>query len=193
MSNPVDRLDLIIATEDARWQQALTDVNQICDLAAHKAFAAAWDGPFASQLQTGRQIEAAIILSNDEDVQRFNCDFRGQDKPTNVLSFASLDDADTFVSPGDFAGGSPDIQSDIPVMLGDIIIAYETTAGEALSEQKSLADHLSHLVVHGMAHLLGYDHQVDEEAEIMEALETEILHTLGIANPYNAETKRNAD
>jgi len=116
--------------------------------------------------------EAAIVLADDAFVQTLNRDYRGKDKPTNVLSFAALDGEDIAPPPGE------------PVELGDIIIALETVLAEAEESDKSLTDHLSHLTVHGMLHLLGFDHMEEEEAEIMEAAERKILATLNISDPY---------
>ena len=105
-----------------------------------------------------------VLLTDDTAVQRLNAEFRNKDKPTNVLSFPA-----------------PDGLAD---HLGDICLAYETCAREAVEQGKSLAAHLQHLTAHGVLHLLGYDHDVDADAEIMEALERRILAALGVADPY---------
>jgi probable rRNA maturation factor len=118
------------------------------------------------------EAEIAIMLTNDSGIRTLNSNWRGIDKPTNVLSFPALQPT---------GAGRPD---DAPRMLGDIAIAYETMRKEADDEQKPFDHHLSHLAVHGFLHLIGYDHESDEEAEAMEALETEILAQLGIPNPY---------
>lgn len=112
------------------------------------------------------EAEATIMLSNDAEVQQLNKAYRGFDKPTNVLSFES----------GETLEGR--------TQLGDIIIAYETVLRESVAQGKSLADHLSHLVVHGILHLLGHDHEDEAEAETMESHEIEILAAMDIANPY---------
>ncbi|GGG32399.1 rRNA maturation RNase YbeY [Chelatococcus composti] len=112
--------------------------------------------------------EVSIVLSDDETVRALNARWRGKDKPTNVLSFPAC---------------APEQLASAP-HIGDVIIAFETTRREADEEGKALADHLSHLVVHGMLHLLGYDHETDVEAEEMEGLEVRILAGLGIADPY---------
>jgi probable rRNA maturation factor len=117
--------------------------------------------------------ELAVMLTDDAGIRTLNSNWRGIDKPTNVLSFPALRPP-TGVSGAD----------DIPPMLGDIAIAYETARREADDEQKPFDHHLSHLTVHGFLHLVGYDHETDDEAEAMEALEIEILAQLGIPDPY---------
>jgi probable rRNA maturation factor len=118
------------------------------------------------------EAELAVMLTDDAGIRTLNSNWRGIDKPTNVLSFPAL--------PPTGAVG-PD---DVPRMLGDIAIAYETTRKEADDEQKPFDHHLSHLAVHGFLHLIGYDHEKDDDAEAMEGLETEILAQLGIPDPY---------
>lgn len=120
------------------------------------------------------QVEAAgeicVVLTDDAAVRELNRTWRHIDRPTNVLSFPST------TPPGNAPSA----------MLGDIVIAYETLAGEALAEGKPFLHHLAHLTVHGFLHLLGYDHEDDGQAEEMERLEREILATLGVKNPYLA-------
>jgi probable rRNA maturation factor len=118
------------------------------------------------------EAELAIMLTDDVGIRTLNNNWRGIDKPTNVLSFPAL-------QPEGPVG--PD---DAPRMLGDIAIAYETTRKEADDEQKPFDHHLSHLAVHGFLHLIGYDHENDADAEVMEALEVKILAQLGIPSPY---------
>jgi probable rRNA maturation factor len=118
------------------------------------------------------EAELAVMLTDDSGIRTLNNNWRGIDKPTNVLSFPALPPT---------GGGGPD---DAPRMLGDIAIAYQTTRAEADDEQKPFDHHLSHLAVHGFLHLIGYDHEKDDDAEAMEALETEILAQLGIPDPY---------
>lgn len=113
--------------------------------------------------------ELSLVFTNDADIREINAKWRHIDKPTNVLSFPAF-----ALQPGQEPGE----------ILGDIVIARETVEREAAEEGKSFDDHLSHLVVHGLLHLMGYDHQNDDEAEQMEALERKILASLGISDPY---------
>ena len=121
--------------------------------------------------------EVSVQLADDTQIQALNAQWRGLDKPTNVLSFP--------------AAAPPKIDA-VP-MLGDIVVAFETAEREAAEEDKTLADHAAHLVVHGFLHLLGYDHQIAAEANQMEMLETHILAKLGIADPYAATIPVDAD
>ena len=116
--------------------------------------------------------ELAVMLTDDAGIRTLNANWRGIDKPTNVLSFPALQPE------------GPQTDDDPPRMLGDIAIAYETMRKEAGDERKPFDHHLSHLAVHGFLHLIGYDHETDDDAETMEALEQEILAQLGIPDPY---------
>jgi probable rRNA maturation factor len=113
--------------------------------------------------------EVAIVLTDDNAIRALNRDWRKKNTPTNVLSFPAKE---ARVSPGTLR------------LLGDIVIAYETTEREARAERKPFAHHLTHLAVHGFLHLVGYDHLVDDEAQAMEGLETSILARLGVPDPY---------
>ncbi len=114
--------------------------------------------------------EVAIMLCDDSGIRSLNRDWRGLDKPTNVLSFP--------------AAPPPHLEPGAPRLLGDIAIAFETLEREAKDEGKPFAHHLSHLAAHGFLHLLGFDHENDADAERMEQLETRILATLNIPDPY---------
>ncbi len=115
--------------------------------------------------------EVTLILADDALQQELNRQYRGIDKSTNVLAFAGLDQT---------AGEQPGA----PAILGDIVLAFETCAREAAEQDKRLEDHALHLALHGLLHLLGYEHDTAEEAEAMEAVERRLLATLGIADPY---------
>jgi probable rRNA maturation factor len=123
--------------------------------------------------------ELAVMLTDDAGIRTLNKNWRGIDKPTNVLSFPALQPT---APPGD---------DDPPRMLGDIAIAYETLRREADAEAKPFDHHLSHLVVHGFLHLIGYDHETDAEAEAMEVLERDVLAQLGIPDPYGMRERIN--
>jgi probable rRNA maturation factor len=123
--------------------------------------------------------ELAVMLTDDAGIQTLNTNWRGIEKPTNVLSFPALQPT------------APSGDDDAPRMLGDIAIAYETLRREADEEGKPFDHHLSHLAVHGFLHLIGYDHETDDEAEAMEALEQEILAQLGIPDPYADRERMN--
>ncbi len=133
--------------------------------------------------------EAALRLSDDADIRTLNKTFRGQDKPTNVLAFPAAPALDMHPLEMPVKAGPADdtIGSDRAAPLGDIILAYETVAAEAAAQGKTFDHHVSHLVVHGLLHLAGYDHGTDEDADEMEALEVRILATLGIPDPYGAD------
>jgi probable rRNA maturation factor len=118
------------------------------------------------------EAEVAVMLTDDAGIRTLNSNWRGIDKPTNVLSFPALQPE------GEWKAG------DAPRMLGDIAIAYETMRREADEEHRPFDHHLSHLAVHGFLHLIGYDHENDDDAEEMEALEQQILAHLGIPDPY---------
>ena len=124
-----------------------------------------------------KPIEVNLSLSNNAEVQKLNASFRGMDKPTNVLSFANIDADDFF----------EEIKQADVVELGDIIIAIETLQQEAHQKKILLQDHFAHLLIHGILHLFGYDHQTDEDADEMEDIEINILEKLKIANPYEVE------
>ncbi len=113
--------------------------------------------------------ELSLLFTDDEHIRVLNRDWRGKDKPTNVLSFPAFE-----ISPGD----------PLPPMLGDIAIAFETVSSESALEGKPFEHHLNHLIVHGFLHLLGYDHETDEEAEQMEGVERRVLARLAIPDPY---------
>jgi probable rRNA maturation factor len=116
-----------------------------------------------------RRVGVSIVLSNDAAVREMNRTWRGQDKPTNVLSF-----------PFEAPVGMPDAEP----YLGDVILALETVEREADDMELPVAHHLQHLVLHGLLHLLGFDHDTDAAAQRMERLETKLLAGLGIADPY---------
>ena len=147
-----------VEIEDEAWTRALADAAAVAERAALAALQASRD-------DVGPAV--AVLLTDDASVQDLNARFRGKDKPTNVLSFPAP------------ASARPH--------LGDVALAFGVCAREAEEQGKGLADHLSHLTVHGVLHLLGYDHEADDEAEAMEAMERRILNQLGVRDPYAHE------
>jgi probable rRNA maturation factor len=149
-----------VEIEDHAWTSALPSAAEI----AERAGAAVLDQ--ISPTDDGEP-EVAVLLTSDEAVAKLNQRFRGKAGPTNVLSFP--------------ASANPENH------LGDVALAHGVCAREAAEQGKSLEQHLAHLVVHGVLHLLGYDHETDREAEAMEALERSILESLGVPDPYASE------
>jgi probable rRNA maturation factor len=158
-------LTLDIVCDEPRWgdlDALAPDIERWAEAAAAGAM---------RELDESGAFAAALKLSNDAEVQELNRRYRGKDRPTNVLSFPFGDDW-------------PAAPGDEPLPLGDIIVAYETVAREAAEQGKPLRHHLAHLVVHGILHLWGFDHEDAAEAEEMEALERDILAQLAVPNPY---------
>jgi rRNA maturation RNase YbeY len=170
-------LHVDIRLEDSRWFDMTgatieSEIEVIVQSVAQTAFTT---GNLAASVRLPScATELCIVLASDTLSRELNKTWRGIDSPTNVLSFALGNDDKIILG----------VQS--PFLLGDIVLAYETVSREAASLRKAPVDHLRHLVVHGVLHLLGYDHQTDFEAEIMEQLEVEILANFSIPNPYKA-------
>jgi probable rRNA maturation factor len=144
------------------------------EFAERAAGAAIAESAFPQLAVAQRAIELSVRLTSDEEVRALNAQWRGKDKPTNVLSFPMLEEEE--LQQANVAG--PEL------LLGDIILARGVCEREAASKGVSLEDHATHLMIHGTLHLLGYDHHDDAEAADMEACEIRALQRLGIANPY---------
>ena len=165
-------LDIAIDS-DEEWDSS----NDWAELARSAAVAAIAESAFP-QLGTGsRTVELSVRLTSDAEVHALNSEWRGKDKPTNVLSFpmAEPDDLELMGDAG------PEL------MLGDVILARGVCVAEAADKGIPLESHAAHLMVHGTIHLLGYDHMDDDSAADMEARETRALARLGIADPYEGE------
>ena len=162
-----DSRTIRVTVDGASWERTVTGVAAYSQRVVCAALAAA-----APRLTT--RAEVSLLLTDDKTMRILNHEWRGIDRPTNVLAFPAQDDL-----------WSP--PADGPLILGDIVIAYETLHREALAEGKALNCHLAHLLVHGTLHLLGYDHVEPGETEAMERREVEILAMLGVANPYEGE------
>jgi probable rRNA maturation factor len=152
----------------AGWTQACPPAPRLVRAAARQAVRR---GAAASGLALPARIELGIKLGDDACQQRLNRDYRGVDMPTNVLAFRAWRPGET-LPPG------------MRLPLGDVVLAFETVSREAREQGKPLVAHLSHLTVHGVLHLLGYDHLAPGEALMMESLEISILADLGVADPY---------
>jgi probable rRNA maturation factor len=125
-----------------------------------------------------RPLEVSVVLTDDAEIRDLNRTYRHRDEATNVLAFAALEGG------AEAAGARP--PEGAPLVLGDVVVALESTRREAIDQGKSLGGHLSHLVVHGVLHLLGHDHANAAEAEAMEGLEKKILAQLDVPDPYAA-------
>jgi len=155
-------LTVDVTIDAPEWAGLLPDAEPL----AVEAARAAW---LAASGLDGRASEVSVLLTDDETGRALNKRHRGQDRPTNVLSFP-IGDAISVV--------------DRPAMLGDVVLACGVVAREAEVQGKPVAAHFRHLVVHGVLHLLGHDHESDRDAESMESLEVEILENLSVPNPY---------
>ena len=149
---------------DPKWKKLVSGHQKI--------FKQALEQTFDALELPERDFAVAVSFINDAEIKSLNAQFRHKDKATNVLSFPMIED---FANYPDFPG---------PIELGDIVLAYETIEKEAVMEDKKIADHVTHLLVHGMLHLFGYDHMNKKDEREMEELEIEILAKLGINDPY---------
>lgn len=170
----MSEISLNLDLDDQRWETELPNAEILCNNVLQVASSFLKENSKNKIIRLRVPLSVNLMLSNDELVQKLNREFRGKDKPTNVLSFANIDDPD-FSFNTEFCD---DLE------LGDIIIALETLKKEAKLKKISLQDHFSHLWLHGVLHLLGYDHIIDKDADEMENLEIEILSRMNITNPY---------
>lgn len=171
-------VELDVAVDSDQWAKTFPDHGACIETCFNLILAHV---PGAGCLVNFPHVELSILLTDDQNIQTLNRDYRGKDKATNVLSFPShdADEIQGFL----LKEGTP---SGMPLVLGDIIFSWDTIAREAQTQGKVLKDHFCHLCLHGLLHLLGYDHVEDRAAEEMEALETALLAKLSIDDPYQA-------
>ena len=164
MNNSALSIQISCQVNEAAW----ADLSRPADLAAQAVDAAVTVLP-EPPFEAGQEVELSLFFADDAVSQGLNRAHRGQDKPTNVLSFPQ-----------------PQPVAPVPWVLGDIVLAGETVAQEALKGKTDLSAHTIHLIMHGFLHLLGYDHQNDHDAAEMETLEISAMEELGLKNPYEA-------
>ena len=165
-----DRIRVDVLAPAEQWIQAIDQLSQLVTKTVTTAVKA-----------TNRiygACEVCVVLSDDKELCLLNKEHRGINSPTNVLSFPS-DPIPDYEEESYKIGGRP-------LVLGDIVIAYETMLRESEEMSKSLADHLAHILIHGVLHLCQFDHNKDDEAKIMEGMEISILRELGVTNPYSS-------
>jgi probable rRNA maturation factor len=147
-----------ISINDPAWEKLDFNVVEIAEITVRETL-------FCAEFSPEKGSEVSILLANDDLIRTLNREYRGKDKPTNVLSFPTEEEGH----------GAP---------LGDIILSLQTITEEAENQLKLLKDHFMHLLVHGTLHLMGHDHEDDEQADDMENMEIWVLQRLGVKNPY---------
>ena len=168
----MNKFDVFIDIEDHSWTAAIPDIVAVAQKVKETVLQEVTES--IDYLDVAKDFTVNLCLSDDANVHRLNLEFRGFDKPTNVLSFANIDSED-FDDMFEF--------EDV-IEMGDIIIAFETMQKEAKEQEISLKEHFCHLWAHGLLHILGYDHINEDERLEMEQIEISVLNNLGIKNPY---------
>ena len=170
-SNPdTPQISIVVTVLTPAWRNTLSEAEPLARRAARAALAAAEEGVAKEGVALPGEAEVSLVLADDVTLGRLNRQYRGVEGPTNVLSFAVSE------------GSAP--ESNGPLLLGDVVLAYETVRRESEEQGKRFSDHLCHLVVHGVLHLLGYDHGSEAQAGAMERLEIAALAGLGVSDPY---------
>lgn len=173
MPDDVPPLMVSLTVNEPGWRDIPleTDFENFLETLARTAFLSAEIGC----LTKAQMIDISLVLTNDAEIQDINAEFRGKDSPTNVLSFPQM-------TPEEIAGDT--LNNDNFVPLGDVVLSLETILREAREQGKEPDAHIGHMIVHGVLHLLGYDHEEDADAQAMETLETLIVTGLGFEPPY---------
>ena len=168
MPDPEPSIDIVVIIDKPCWERSIAQWEALIQPAVLEAL---------RQSNWTKAAEINILLTDDAAIQKLNKRYRSLNQPTNVLSFPSLE-------PGEVSVLFKRDKTQTPVILGDVVLAFETIQQESVIQKKSFDHHLVHLTVHGVLHLLGFDHGKDEDAVIMESLEIKILSSLMIPNPY---------
>lgn len=159
--------EIDVSISEPEWSASFLDVEDI----ARRVTEITLRNAVLPNFLVAKDLEISVVLANDDLVQILNREYRKMDKPTNVLSFAAID-------------AQEPIPTDGPFPLGDIILSYQTIDREAKEQGKFFKDHFTHMIVHGTLHLIGYDHETEDDATIMETLEIRILEKMHVQNPY---------
>ena len=178
-SEPPSCTDIEITLQEPEWTALIPDYDEV----VHHLTSLTLQHAIETDLKY--PLELSVVLANDTFIQTLNRTHRDQDKPTNVLAFPNLENPQLTLL--------ADAVPPFPSNLGDVVLALETCKAEAFAQDKSLQHHFSHLLIHGLLHLLGFDHLTDKQANAMESLEMEILQDLGIKNPYDSINKTKED
>ncbi len=177
MPDPDPCMDIVIIVDKPCWQQPEASWNALIQPAVMETLRQShWNHPS----------EINILLTDREKIQQLNKQYRHLDKPTNVLSFPSLE-------PSEVAAFYEKKKAPTSLILGDVALAFEIIQQEAALQHKSFEHHLIHLVVHGVLHLLAYDHEKEKDANVMESLEIKILSSLTVPNPYKSDDDQDDD
>ncbi|CAO4845013.1 MAG: Endoribonuclease YbeY [Holosporales bacterium] len=165
--NMIDRMQCLVQMDDPSWQQWKTEEEweRFFEEISHNIL---------KFFDLSGMYEVSIFLTKDDYIQTLNRDYRHKDAPTNVLSFPQYDLGEIKMLD----------QTGQTVLLGDVVLSIETLQREAIAHNKRIMDHVIHLYIHSILHLLGFDHEEDQQAQEMEAVEIQFLQTLNIANPY---------
>ncbi len=169
-------LNIDISIDDDRWKSS--EYNDLENKIKHTLENAFLNAPSLNNVPD-KDCEISISLSNDDHVKELNAQYRAKDKPTNILSFPSLESEN-----GQIVDIPEELLMDDNFHLGDLILAYDTIEKEADEQNKAFTDHVTHLILHGYLHVIGYTHEHDDDAKQMENLEIQILNNFGIKNPY---------
>ncbi len=169
------QISIVVTVLTPAWQDTLSEAEPLARRAARAALAVAEEGVAKEGVALPGEAEVGLVLADDATLGRLNRRYRGVEGPTNVLSFAASEGAASEGAASDSSG---------PLLLGDVVLAYETVRRESAEQGKRFSDHLCHLVVHGVLHLLGYEHGTEAQAAAMERLEIAALAGLGVSDPY---------